>query len=78
MTEQPPSFEETLAELEDVVARLEAGELSLEDMVALFERGQELAALCNKALDEADLRLEQLKAGVDGTYEKVPFDESER
>ncbi len=56
------SFEEALTELEAIVAKLEAGELTLEESLALFERGQKLAALCNRQLDEATLRVEQLTA----------------
>lgn len=53
-------FEEALAELEQIVERLEAGELTLEESLALFERGQELARLCNQRLEAATLRVEQL------------------
>ena len=54
------SFEEALEELEATVAQLEAGDLSLEESLALFERGQKLAVLCNRQLEEASLRVEQL------------------
>lgn len=54
------SFEEALEELEATVAQLEAGELTLEESLALFERGQKLAALCNRQLEQASLRVEQL------------------
>ena len=60
MTEQTLTFEDALAELENIVARLESGELTLEETLTLYERGQELAAWCNKMLDEAELRLEKL------------------
>ena len=56
------SFEEALVELEEIVTKLEAGELTLEESLALFERGQKLTALCNRQLDEASLRVEQLTA----------------
>ncbi len=64
MTEETEelSFEEALVELEEIVTKLEAGELTLEESLALFERGQKLAALCNQQLDEASLRVEQLTA----------------
>ena len=55
-----PSFEDALAELEDIVSRLETGDLELEESLSLFERGQTLAALCNQVLDQAELRLEQI------------------
>jgi len=54
------AFEQALRELEDTVAKLEAGELTLEESLALFERGQKLAAYCNDLLEKASLRVEQL------------------
>ncbi len=68
MSDPPRPFEEALTELQSIVERLEAGDLTLEEMLTLFERGQELAALCNKVLDEAELRLEQLRSTSDGGY----------
>ena len=54
------SFEEALVELEQTVAQLESGNLTLEASLLLFERGQLLAAHCGRLLDEAQLRVEQL------------------
>jgi exodeoxyribonuclease VII small subunit len=54
------SFEEALRELEQTVAQLESGELSLDASLTLFERGQRLAAHCGQLLDKAQLRIEQL------------------
>jgi exodeoxyribonuclease VII small subunit len=65
MTEESMSFEGALAELEGIVSQLEAGGVPLEEMLALFERGQELVSLCNEALDQAELRVEQLSAPSD-------------
>ncbi|MCI0396106.1 MAG: exodeoxyribonuclease VII small subunit [Chloroflexi bacterium] len=56
------SFEVALQELEISVARLEAGDLTLEEALALFERGQKLAAHCSSQLERAVLRVEQLTA----------------
>jgi exodeoxyribonuclease VII small subunit len=56
------TFETALAELEQIVSKLEAGELTLEESLTLFERGQELADFCNDLLDNASLRVEQLTA----------------
>ncbi len=56
------SFEAALQELETIVAQLEAGDLTLEQSLALFERGQLLAKRCHARLDEASLRVEQLTA----------------
>lgn len=54
------SFEDALLELEQTVAQLESGNLTLEASLALFERGQRLAVHCSRVLDEAQLRVEQL------------------
>lgn len=58
------SFEAAFDELETIVARLESGELSLEDSVTLFERGQQLSVHCQGLLDQAELRVSRL--GDDG------------
>jgi len=60
------SFEEAFAELEATVARLEKGDLPLEDALALFERGQALAAHCGVQLDSAELKVRQLIPGQGG------------
>lgn len=54
------SFEEAFAELEEIVRKLEAGGLSLEESLILYERGQKLAAFCNWQLDQAELKVRQL------------------
>lgn len=53
-------FEEALAELEQIVSRLEGGDLTLEESLQLFERGQTLASHCNNQLQAASMRVEQL------------------
>jgi len=71
------SFEEAFAELEETVRRLEAGELTLEESLALFERGQALAAHCQKKLDAAELKVEQLLSTPQGELRTVPFEVQE-
>lgn len=66
------TFEEAFVELEATVARLERGDLPLEESIALFERGQALAAHCNLRLDTSELKVRQLLP--DGEGETVPFD----
>ena len=63
MTE--PSYEAARAELRDVVARLEAGGQSLEESLALWERGEALADICQRWLDDASQRLEKAIAEHD-------------
>jgi exodeoxyribonuclease VII small subunit len=53
-----PTFEQARDELADVVRRLEAGGTTLEESLALWERGEALAAICQRWLDDARTRLE--------------------
>ena len=54
------NYEQARAALEDVVRRLEAGGVPLEESLALAERGEELAALCQGKLEGARARLEEI------------------
>lgn len=54
-----PTYEQAREELAKIVAKLEAGGASLEDSIALWERGEELAKICNQWLDSAKERLEK-------------------
>jgi exodeoxyribonuclease VII small subunit len=54
------TFEEAFAELEETLRKLEAGGMTLEQGLALYERGQALAAACNTRLDQAEVRIRQL------------------
>jgi len=62
------TFEESFAELEETVRALEGGGLSLEESLALYERGQALAAHCARQLDRAELKLQQLAPKDQGTF----------
>lgn len=62
MGEVDLTFETALQELEKIVAKLESGDLTLEESLSLYERGQQLAIFCNQQLDQATLRVEQLTA----------------
>ena len=53
-----PSYEQARDELARVVASLEAGGLTLEESLALWERGEELAGICQARLDAARVRLD--------------------
>jgi len=66
------TFEQAFAELEETVHKLEAGGLTLEESLALFERGQTLAARCSTQLDQAELKIRQLTSEGD-----VRFDPAE-
>ncbi len=62
MTEVPDqtTFEQALARLDEVVARLEGGDVGLEEAVRLFEQGQALLAVCRERLARAQQRIEEL------------------
>jgi len=68
------SFESALKELEEIVARLEQGEVDLEDSIALYERGQALKAHCEKKLKAAEGRLEKVVLGAKGPEGIEPAD----
>jgi exodeoxyribonuclease VII small subunit len=56
------SFEEAYRELEETVVQLESGALTLDEALALFERGGALAERCSRLLTAADLRVRQVDA----------------
>jgi exodeoxyribonuclease VII small subunit len=59
------TFEQAQAELEKIVERLEQGKASLDEALALWERGEELYAFCRKRLDSAQGRVEELARRVE-------------
>lgn len=67
------SFEDTLAQLEDHVRRLDAGDLPLEQALSLFEQGVGLVRECQELLDSAERRIVELSDGPGGVEER-PFD----
>ncbi|KXS40253.1 MULTISPECIES: exodeoxyribonuclease VII small subunit [Methanohalophilus] len=54
------NFEDSLLELEDIVEKLENGQISLQESMEMFERGIKLAGICNNILQESEQRIEQL------------------
>jgi exodeoxyribonuclease VII small subunit len=59
-------FEKALAELEDIVRRLERGDVPLEDSIAIYERGEALKKHCETLLKKAEARIEKITIGPDG------------
>ncbi len=59
-------FEKALAELEDIVRRLERGDVPLEDSIAIYERGEALKKHCEALLKKAEARIEKITIGPDG------------
>jgi exodeoxyribonuclease VII small subunit len=60
-----PTFEQAQAELEQIVQRLEQGEASLDEALALWERGEQLYAFCRQRLDSAQGKVEELARRVE-------------
>jgi exodeoxyribonuclease VII small subunit len=70
-------FEKALAELEGIVKQLEAGNLSLEKSLELFERGVQLARACKEKLAAAELKVSQLVKDKEGLFAEQPFEEKD-
>jgi exodeoxyribonuclease VII small subunit len=74
----PPTFEQALSELESIVAKMEKGELSLEESLKTFERGIELTRYCESTLNQAEQRVRILAAGSAAEAELEPFQRAEQ
>jgi exodeoxyribonuclease VII small subunit len=69
------SFEKALAALEDIVARLEAGKVDLEESIKIYERGEALRKHCETKLKEAEARIEKITLDPSGKASGVtPLD----
>ncbi len=67
-------YEEAFEELQSVVAKLETGELPLEESLALFERGQALSNRCSALLEDAELKLTELVPDGEGGFRETDLD----
>ncbi len=66
-------FESNLKLLEEIVAKLEGGELTLEQALELFEEGVKISRFCNTKLEEAERKVETLIKTADGSLAEAPF-----
>jgi len=64
--EETKSFEESLADLEEIVAKLESGDLPLEESLQLFEEGVRLSRTCRERVTQAERRIEVLMRDNNG------------
>ena len=71
------TFEESLQELEEIVNRLEEGDLPLEEALKLFEEGVRLSRSCHTKLDEAQKRVEIVLKDESGKMTTRPFETAE-
>jgi exodeoxyribonuclease VII small subunit len=66
------SFEDALSELEQIVRRLEAGQVKLDDAIQCYERGAQLKQHCERKLNEAQQRVDRIVVGADGAIAAEP------
>ncbi len=59
-----PTYESLYARMQAIVARLEAGQLPLDEALTLYEEGVTVAAACQRLLDQAELRIQELSPGA--------------
>ena len=78
MEEKPKTFEASLQKLEQIVTKLEEGDLSLEESLELFEDGVKLSRECQGKLDQAERRIEILLKDQDGNLTLKPIEEREQ
>lgn len=68
------SFEEALRALEEIVRKLESGEVPLDETISLYERGEVLRKHCQTRLDAAQARIDKIVKTEDGRAVAQPFD----
>ncbi len=68
------SFEDALAELEQIVSKLETGKSKLDDAIGAYERGALLKRHCEAKLREAQMKVEQIQLQPDGSLSTKPLD----
>jgi exodeoxyribonuclease VII small subunit len=69
-------FEDALNKLENIVSKLEEGDIPLEESLKLFEEGIRLSRFCNQKLDEAEKKVEILLKGKNGVLKPRSFESS--
>lgn len=73
MKENAFVFEDAMKRIEEIVKALEKGDVSLENSMSLFEEGASLIHKCSEVLDKAEQQVVQLRKGLDGEPEELPF-----
>ncbi len=74
MARNSRKFEEELADLEAIVAKIDSGELSLEESISAFERGVALVRSLNQKLDEVEKKVEVLVRDAQGELKTAPYE----
>ena len=71
------TFEDALAQLENIVRELEAGKIKLDDAVEAYEKATALKKFCEEKLKSAQLKIEKINIAPDGNVTTEPFDKIE-
>lgn len=71
------NFEKALADLENIVQRLDENDLSLDEALSLFEEGIKLSRFCSQKLDSVENKVEILLRDDEGDLKKEPFENSD-
>lgn len=77
MKKEKNSFELSLNELEEIIEKLETGDLTLDESIECFQKGIELSKFCSKELDSAEKKISILIEDKDGNLEKKDFSDKE-
>ena len=77
MAENSKTFEASLTRLEEIVKKMESGDLPLEEALSLFEEGTALVKSAGKLLDDAELKVVKLMKGPDGAPVETEFEDHE-
>ena len=75
--EQSKTFEASLTRLEEIIKKMERGDVPLDQALALFEEGTGLVRSCSNMLDEAELKVVRLMKGADGEPVEADFEVEE-
>lgn len=67
-------FETALAQLEQIVQKLESGDVALDESISIYERGAALRAHCESKLKDAQTKVEKIMLGEDGKLTSAPAD----
>lgn len=74
MAEPKQTFENALKSLEEIVSKMEAGDITLDQSLKKFEEGMDLVKFCEKKLKEAEGRVEKLMKDSSGKNKRVPLE----
>ena len=73
MPEKKLTFEQALKQLEMIAEQIERGQIGLEESIAKYEEGMALVRQCREILAKAELKIQRLQQGTDGTLETSAF-----